>query len=184
MPRLFIAVDLPERAREMLAGIASGLPGATWLPPGQYHLTLRFLGEVDEYMFRTVREGLGGLVSASFFLTLRGLGHFPPRGEPEMLWAGVARNEELLRLRSKVETLLAGKGMDRDTRKFVPHVTLARVKESRGEWIGEYMAMHSLFSVAELPVQSFSLYSSRLTPDGAIHTLEGAYPLQGILEAE
>lgn len=184
MPRLFIAVDLPERARELLAGIAFGLPGAHWLPPEQYHLTLRFLGEVDESMFRAIREGLGGLVSPSFHLTLRGVGHFPPRGEPEVLWAGVTKNEELSRLRAKVESLVAGKGMERDTRKFLPHVTLARVKESRSAWVGEYLAAHSLFSAADLPIQGFSLYSSRLTPDGAVHMLEGAYPLQGILEPE
>lgn len=184
MPRLFVAADLPEEAREKLAEISSGLPGADWVPSEQYHLTLRFLGDQDEAALKAIREGLGSVVSPSFYATLRSIGHFPLRGEPEVLWTGVARNEELIRLRNKVESLLAAKGVERDTRKFHPHVTLARIRESRGEWVARYIVQHSLFTVPEIPVQSFSLFSSRLTPEGAIHTREGSYPLQGLLQAD
>lgn len=183
MPRLFVAADLPEETREKLAEISFGIPGADWVPSEQYHLTLRFLGERDESTFETIREGLGSLVSPSFYLTLRGIGHFPLRGEPETLWAGTAKNEELVRLRNKVESVMAAKGLERDTRKFHPHVTLARVREARGEWVAGYIVQHALFSLQEIPVQSFSLFSSRLTPEGAIHTREASYPLEGLLQA-
>ena len=163
--------------------ISTGLPGADWVSPEDYHLTLRFIGDVDHERFEAVREGLAGVFAPSFHLDLRGVGLFPLRGDPEILWAGVPRNGALLSLRHKVESLLGKKGVPPDTRKFFPHVTLAKIKGAHESWVGQYVADHSLFSRAEIPIQGFSLFSSRLTPNGAIHTLEGSYPLQGILEA-
>jgi RNA 2',3'-cyclic 3'-phosphodiesterase len=184
MPRLFVALDLPEPVRERLAEISTGLPGADWVYSDQYHLTLRFIGEVDPEIFAAVREGLGSVSARSFWLSLKGVGLFPLRGEPETLWAGIPKNEGLLSLRHKVESMLAKNGVPPDTRKFFPHVTLAKVGSSREAWVGQYVADHSLFSIPEIPVQGFSLYSSRLTPEGAIHTVEATYPLEGLLEAE
>ncbi|HKP97616.1 MAG TPA: RNA 2',3'-cyclic phosphodiesterase [Fibrobacteria bacterium] len=184
MPRLFIAVDLPETVRDRLAEIAAGLPGADWIESERYHLTLRFIGETDPDTFQAVRKSLGSVLTRSFYLSLRGVGLFPLRGDPDTLWAGVPRNEDLLRLRHKVESALARNGVPPDTRKFFPHVTLARVRECREEWVGRYVADHGLFSIPEFPVQGFGLFSSKLTPEGAVHTLEEAYPLEGILEAE
>lgn len=183
MPRLFLAVDLPEDARDSLAGIASGIPGADWVESESYHLTLRFLGDVPDDSFHALREGLGGLIARSFYFSIRGVGVFPLRGDPEILWAGVPRTEELLRLRHKVESILGRYGVGPDPRKYFPHVTLARIKQTRLEWVGPYVASHSLFCLPEIPAQGFSLFSSKLTPEGAIHTLEAAYPLEGILEA-
>jgi 2'-5' RNA ligase len=184
VPRLFIALDLPDSARETLSRISYGLPGASWVPPEQMHLTLRFLGELDGELFHVIQEALGGIRSPAFFLTLKGVGHFPKRGDPETLWAGVAENEELIRLRNRVESLLVRRGVEPEARKFHPHVTLAKVKDSRAPWIGRYLIDNSLFALHQIPVQAFHLYSSRLAPDGAVHTLEATYPLEGILEAE
>jgi 2'-5' RNA ligase len=184
MPRLFISIDLPEDVRDRLAEIAVDLPGADWTQSDQYHLTLRFLGEVDEHRFQDIRQGLETIQARSFHLTLKGVGLFPLRGDPDVLWVGAPGNDELQSLRNKVESLVVRRGVERDSRKFHPHVTLARVGGSQPEWIGRYILEHSLFAIHEVPVQGFSLYSSRLTPGGAIHALEGAYPLEGILEAE
>lgn len=184
MPRLFIALDLPQSAREKLAEICYGLPSAAWLPPEQFHLTLRFIGEVDGEVFETLREALDGLRSPAFHLALKGIGHFPKRGEPETLWVGVPENQELTCLRNRVERLLVKRGVEPESRKFHPHVTLARVKDSRADWIGRYLIDNSLFALYEISVRAFHLYSSRLAPDGAVHTLEASYPLDGILEGE
>jgi 2'-5' RNA ligase len=183
MPRLFIAVDLPGDAKGRLAELAGGLPGADWIEPERYHLTLRFLGDVESPATDDLRQALSALRARSFYLTLRGLGVFPLRGDPETLWVGADRNEALRSLRNKVESLLVRNGQAPETRKFHPHVTLARVRGSRPDWVGAYVAGHSLFSAPEIPVQSFSLFSSRLTPDGSVYTLEREYPLEGMLEA-
>ena len=168
----------------MLAEISSGLPGAAWVPPEQLHLTLKFIGEVDNGFLPEIRRALDTVHTRSFYLSLKGLGHFPLRGNPEVLWAGVRPNDELLRLRKKIETTLTGRGLPPDTRKFHPHVTLARIRSADSEYVGQYLAGNSLFSMPEIPVQGFSLYASTLTPDGAVHHLEGSYPLEGLLEAE
>jgi RNA 2',3'-cyclic 3'-phosphodiesterase len=184
MPRLFIALDLPAPARDALADIAQDLPGADWVYSEQYHLTLRFIGDAGMDAFRAIRQGLGSVVAPAFFLSLRGVGVFPLRGDPETLWAGIERREELLRLRHKIESMLARNGIAPDSRKFFPHVTLAKIKGCREKWVGGYLVHNSLFALPEVPVQSFGLFSSRLTPEGAVHTLEASYPLQGILTAE
>ncbi|MEO7778961.1 MAG: RNA 2',3'-cyclic phosphodiesterase [Fibrobacteria bacterium] len=182
MARLFIALDLPEAARDALADIAQNLPGADWVYSEQYHLTLRFIGDADADAFHAIRQGLGSVVSPAFFLSLRGVGVFPLRGDPITLWAGAERREELLHLRHKVESVLTRNGLPPETRKFFPHITLAKIKSCREKWVGGYLAHNSLFAIPEVPVQAFGLYSSRLTPEGAIHTLEATYPLQGLLD--
>lgn len=184
MPRLFVALDLPDTAREKLAAMSYGLPGAAWVAPEKMHLTVRFIGEVDAHLFDTIREALAGIRSPSFYLTFRGVGHFPKRGDPESLWAGVAQSEDLVRLRNRIDSLLVRRGVDPETRKFHPHVTLARVKDARASWIGRFVVENSLFAVHQVPVQAFHLYSSRLRPEGAVYTLEASFPLDGILEAE
>lgn len=184
MPRLFVALDLPDTVRDRLSGMSYGLPGAAWVPPEQMHLTVRFIGEVDGHLFDTVREGLAGVRSPSFYLTLKGVGHFPKRGDPETLWAGVAPSEDLVRLRNRIESLLVRRGVEPEARKFHPHVTLARVKDARAPWIGRYMVENSLFAAHQVPVQAFHLYSSRLRPEGPEHSLEASYPLDGMLEAD
>lgn len=184
MPRLFLALEFPEPVKDSLSEVCGNLPGADWVYSDQLHLTLRFLGEQDQETFYRVREALHGLQSRSFRLSLKGVGVFPLRGEPEILWAGAVRNDGLMSLRHKLESLLARNGIPPDTRKFFPHVTLAKVGGAREAWVGQYVADHSLFSIPEIPIQGFTLFSSRLRPEGSIHTVEGTYPLEGILEAE
>jgi RNA 2',3'-cyclic 3'-phosphodiesterase len=184
MPRLFIALELPGSARDALTEISCGLPGAAWVAQEQLHLTLRFLGELDHGAFLDLRQALSAIQSPAFYLSLKGVGLFPLRGEPEVLWAGVAKSDELLRLRHKIENLLIRQGLPPDARKFYPHVTLAKLRDSHRDWVGGYIAGNSLFSLPAVPMQSFSLYSSKLTSEGAIHHLEDSYPLEGILEGE
>ena len=184
LPRLFIALDFPEWVKDKLADVSIGLQGADWVPWEQYHLTLRFLGEVDVHIFHELLDGLASLQASSFYLSLSGMGLFPLRGDPEVLWAGVTQSDGLSRLRNKVESLIVRRGAQPDSRKFFPHVTLAKVRNARIDWIGLYIMENSLFKIREIPIQSFSLFSSRLTPEGSIHSLEATYPLEGLLEAE
>jgi len=126
--RLFVAIDFPESITNRLEDIAYGLPGAVWVPAHQYHLTLRFLGETDEDSFQNIERALGEVRADSFHLDLKSIGHFPLRGNPEVLWTGVASNESLLSLNHKVDSALGRAGIPPDGRKLHPHVTLARIR--------------------------------------------------------
>ncbi|RMF80867.1 MAG: RNA 2',3'-cyclic phosphodiesterase [Nitrospirae bacterium] len=177
MVRLFVAIDLPEPVRERLAALCSGVPGARWVAPEQFHLTLRFIGEVAEDRFREIAAALPAAAGPPFSLALDGLGFFPPRGRPRVLWAGVAASEPLLALRTRVESALAAVGVEREGRRFAPHVTLARLKGTSPGRVGRFLEHHPLFRTDPFPVDRYLLYSSVLTRHGAHHRVEAAYPL-------
>lgn len=178
MYRLFVAIDFPDEIRGQLADLCLGLPGARWVPEEQLHLTLRFIGEVDGDVFRNIREALRAVRVEPFSLTLRGLGCFPPRGRPKVLWVGVDRSEPLVQLRNRVESTLVRLGLESEGRKFSPHITLARFREDvHLHRLGNYLAGNNLFATPPVTVAAFALYSSFLTGKGAIHQLEATYPL-------
>ena len=177
MHRLFVAIDFPTATRDRLAGLCRGVPGARWVPPEQLHLTLRFIGEVDGPTFHDVAEALDAVHLPCFELELKGVGHFPPSGEPRVLWAGIAPADSLSRLRNAIERALHDAGVAPDTRRFTPHVTLARLKNARGGEIAPYLTEHSLFASAPTPIGEFHLYSSWLGSKQALHRIEASYPL-------
>ena len=177
MYRLFVAIDLPSDVKERLRPLCGGLPGARWVDGDQLHLTLRFIGEVDGGVLRDVREQLGTVRSAPFSLVLQGVGHFPPRGQPRVVWVGLEKSGPLGVLHGRVESALADAGLERDGRKFSPHITLARLKETPASRVGRYLEEFGLFRTDPFTVDAFILYSSTLTRHGAVHTPEATYPL-------
>ena len=175
--RLFVAIDLPETVKEQLAMICCGLPGARWVKPEQLHLTLRFIGEVNGDRFLDIRDNLMEVSSESFPLQLQGVGFFPPRKKPRVVWVGLEKNEQLLRLRSRIETVLVRTGLEPEGRKFAPHITLARLRHTPISRVGRFLEHHSLFVSPPFQVTAFRLYSSKLNANGAIHYIEQEYPL-------
>lgn len=183
MHRLFTAIDLPEQVKERLAEICYGLPGARWVPPEQLHLTLRFIGEVDGATFRDIREGLATIDLPSFPLQLKGLGCFPPRKTPRVLWVGIdSPPAALLTLRNRIEKNLVRLGIEPEHRKFAPHITLARLKETPKNRLTNFLAGNGLFNAEPFTVKNFHLYTSSLSAKGAVHTLEASYPLTGSID--
>ncbi len=178
MPRLFIALELPEEIKHALEPLASGLGDVRWLSPEQQHLTLRFIGEVDNGRMSEIEEALGLVHGAPFELRLKGLGHFPLRGEPRVLWVGVEKNPELTRLKRQIDRALKEAGLPPEGRKFAPHVTLARIRGplSRAR-LGTYLMRHNLFCSEPFPVTAFHLFSSWLKPQGAQYQIEASYRL-------
>jgi 2'-5' RNA ligase len=87
--RLFVSLELPGVVREDLGRLCTDVPGARWAEPEDMHLTLRFIGDVDGLGFEDVAAALAAVRAPRLDLVLRGVGHFPPRGEPRTLWAGV-----------------------------------------------------------------------------------------------
>ena len=177
MPRLFIAVDLPEVILKQLEPLCCGVPGARWSRAEQLHLTVRFIGEVDGTTADEIADTLAALDGDPFSMRLTGVGHFPPRGAPKILWVGVDKNPALEKLHRQIAAALAPFRLPPERRKFRPHITLARLHNTPPDRVGRYIAENNLFKTDEFPIEEFHLYSSQLNPKGAIYTCEYSYPL-------
>lgn len=176
--RLFVALDPPQEIREQVALICCGLPDARWTPPEQLHLTLCFIGEVSSAAFLDIREALAEIEAAPLTLRLQGVGFFPPRGLPRVVWAGIEKNEQLAVLQRKILTRLFSLGLEPENRKFAPHLTLARVHQTPAAKVGKFLELHGLLHSAPFAVDKFLLYSSILGRKGASHLVEQEYPLE------
>jgi 2'-5' RNA ligase len=177
MPRLFVAIDLPDPAKRALSALGQGLAGVRWLSAEHLHLTIRFIGEVDDALASALREGLTGQNLAPFVCRLQGVGRFPPKGRPRVLWAGVQAEEGLMRLQRTVELAVRGVGLAPEEREPRFHITLTRLKDMPSAPIAEYLTRHERFQTEPFTIQAFHLYSSLLTAKGAIHTRVQTYPL-------
>lgn len=176
--RLFVAIPLPEDVQERLSLLCSGIAAARWVEPENMHLTLRFLGEVDGGQAADVDSALGGIKVPAFDLNLNGIGQFGDGRKVRTLWVGVEPHELLMRLQTKVENAVQRAGLPPEGRKYKPHITLARFKSNPGPKLGRYLCENSLFRLGPIPVNDFALYSSFLSPKGAIHRVETDYPLE------
>ncbi|MGE4219720.1 MAG: RNA 2',3'-cyclic phosphodiesterase [Alphaproteobacteria bacterium] len=179
MIRLFVAIPLPGPVRQHLSLLSGGIPGAAWAAAETLHLTLRFIGEVEEGVAEDIDDALSRIRQAPFDLALAELGLFSTGRNPRTLWAGVERSEPLARLQAKVETAVIDAGLVPESRKFTPHVTLARLKNAPWGRVEQVLAGHAGFRAGPFTVDRFTLYSSLLAREGAIHTPEADYPLDG-----
>jgi 2'-5' RNA ligase len=178
MIRLFVGLELPSEARQRLALLSgAGIPGARWVPPENYHLTLRFIGEVPGHVAEEIDLALAALRAPGFTLELAGLGTFARSGRATALWAGVARNPALDHLAAKVETAMQRIGLARERRRFAPHVTLARIADAPVEKLAAFVQAHNLFRAAPFEVAHFTLFSSLLGKEASVYTPEVEYPL-------
>lgn len=175
--RLFVGLDLPFELREKLGEIAGGLPGARWVPADNYHLTLRFIGEVPPNEAEEIDLALAALRGRSFPLALSGVGVFERGGRAVAVWAGVERSQALEHLQAKVETALQRAGLERLRRRFQPHVTLARLDNVAPHRLVAWLQARSLFRTDPLPVGHFTLFSSRLGKEASVYTAEVEYAL-------
>ncbi len=181
--RLFVAIELPGEIKDRLVSISSGLHGAKWADPAQMHLTLRFIGEVDRPQADDIADALGQVYAPRFAVELVSLGEFSSRGRPNVLWAGIRPNPALTALQSRIESALRRAGVPPETRKFHPHVTLARFERGSTPQLGRYIAEHEPFTAGPFAADEFVLFSSLLGSEGATHVAEATYPLAYAREA-
>ena len=175
--RLFVALDLPFELRQRLADLSVGLQGARWVPPENYHITLRFIGEVAAHQAEEIDHALAGLKARGFDLSLTGVGTFEKAGRPVSLWVGVERNPQLDLLQSKIETACQRAGLERERRRFAPHVTLARLDNPPEAKLVGFVQANNLFRAPPVPVEHFTLFSSRLGKEASVYTAEVEYAL-------
>lgn len=177
MIRLFVAIALPEHVTSQLARLQGGVPGARWTETEKMHLTVRFIGEVDGRDADAIDDALASIRAPAFTLELMGVGSFGGKS-PRALWAGVRDNPALIHLQRKVESALQRVGVPDETRKFTPHVTLARLNGAPKGKIMDFLADHALFASGPFPVARFTLFSSELRPGGSLYRAEREYPLE------
>ncbi len=176
MHRLFVALELPEIVADALTVLQSGIDGARWVKPENFHLTLAFIGKTDRHGFSAALDALAGISAPAFEMRLSGVGVFGDK-KPHAVWAGVASSPELMHLQAKVETALRRADFALEKRKFKPHVTLAYLKNTSQEAAALYAAQHGLFSCGPFPVDAMHLYSSELGNDSAHYAIEASYAL-------
>ena len=176
MPRLFTALELPADIVFSLSLLRGGLPGARWIDAENYHITLRFIGDVDQRIADAVADSLVQISRPSFSVTLNGLGSFGSR-KPHCVWAGVAMTPDLGDLQSELERRMQRVGLEPERRKYAPHVTLARLKGASAADVANYLALRGDFRSPPFPVGRFVLLSSRASRGGGPYIVEEAYPL-------
>jgi RNA 2',3'-cyclic 3'-phosphodiesterase len=176
--RLFVGIEFPPELKLRLSLLENGIPGARWVDPGNLHLTLRFIGEVDEGMASDIDEALSRVRARRFILQLTGTGVFGGN-RPHALWVGVERDPDLVALRDKIEHSLIRIGLEPEGRKFAPHVTLARLRDPEIAGVHDFLAANAQFRAEPLPVERFSLIASYPTKAGSIYEDQADYPLSG-----
>jgi len=171
--RLFVSLDLPVAVAELLVRLNPSLPGVRWLAADQVHLTLAFLGNVAPEAEEKLIANLRTIQFTSFFLPLHGVGSFPARGRPKIIWIGVERGHpHLFQLHKRVTDAALAAGIEPDLRPWRPHITLARCEKVSPESIRPFLRAEGDFDAGLVPIESFQLKSSLLTPAGSIYTTE------------
>ena len=183
MIRLFVGIGLPPGVTDRPHGLGGGVPGARWVAPENIHLTLRFIGDVEDTVFADVDDALGRVNATAFDLEIAGVGEFSRGRRPVMIWAGIAPNPALADLQRRIETALVKAAFPPERRRFTPHVTLARIKEGARARVREFVAGNALLRLEPFPVTHFTLFSSHLGRREARYRAEAAYPLTIAQEA-
>jgi 2'-5' RNA ligase len=176
MPRLFTGLEIPKAVGESLALLRGGLPGARWIDPENYHVTLRFIGDVDDDIGQEIAWLLGKVRRKDFELRLDGLQSFGGR-KPRAVIAAVAPSQSVMELQAEHERLLRRVGLDPEARKYTPHVTLARLRDTSSFEVAEYLSARAAFRSLPFSVSRFVLFSSRASVGGGPYVVEAVYPL-------
>ena len=178
MPRLFAAIPLPAAVAGALARFQQPLPGAKWIDPNDYHLTLRFAGDVDNIVAREFADFLRRIDINVFEMRLTGFGAFGGN-DPRVLWAGVDAGPELVALQRAVETAARSAGLKPERQQFKPHVTVARLRHSRPDAVSKFLERHAGARSPVFLVDSFALFSAKPRTGGGPYVIEETFPLAG-----
>lgn len=177
MPRLFTALEIPRNAAMSLSLLRGGLPGARWIDVENYHITLRFIGDVDGRTADEIVDRLDRIDRPEFELSLTGIGSFGSK-KPHSVYAGVSMAPEMVALQAEIERICQRLGLPADPRKFMPHVTLARLRSSRLDDVVNYLSGRGNFLSMPFRASRFVLLSSRDSVGGGPYLTEEIFPLR------
>lgn len=174
--RLFVAIRPPTHIRDALLDTMDGVDGARWQDETQVHLTLRFIGEIERPLAEDMAEALAAVRAPAFDLAIAGVGVFERKGVPHTLWAGLTPSDPLVRLQRKIERVCQRRGLPAETRRFAPHITLARLNRASGP-VCAFLARHAGLAAGPWRVEEFGLYESHLSRNGARYEPVACYTL-------
>ncbi len=187
--RAFIAINLSDEIRRAIARLQEALRGKTpsaglrWVEPERIHLTVKFLGEIDEARIGDVSEALGRLTGPlrPFDVRVEGIGAFGERGPVRVVWVGVEDSGGGLgRCHACCEDAMAGLGFPREERPFSAHLTLARNKKpTNTQAIRAALAGYDRFEAGRLRADHLTFYESNLTPEGPVYRVLSVHALGG-----
>lgn len=175
MPRLFTALEIPSEVGQSIAQLRGGLPGARWIEPENYHLTLRFIGDIDDALAEEIADLLSRVERPAFDLRIDGLDSFGGN-RPRAVVAAVPAVAQLVELQADHERIMQRVGLQPD-RKYRPHVTLARLRETSSRQVADFLSIRQPFRSSPFSVLRFVLYSSRTAVGGGPYVVEAGYPL-------
>jgi RNA 2',3'-cyclic 3'-phosphodiesterase len=176
MPRLFTGLEIPEDIGDSLSCLRGGLPGARWIDPENYHVTLRFIGDIDGMAANEIASILPSIKRAPFEVKLQGLSSFGGK-KPRAVVASVAPCRPLMELQAELERMMQRVGLDPEGRKFTPHVTLARLRDASNRDVADYLSVRGYFPSRTFMVDRFVLFSSRASVGGGPYIVEDEYAL-------
>lgn len=171
--RLFVAIDVPDFIQRALVDLDPHIRGVRWVDPNQMHLTLGFFPDVPEDVDLRLREKLSAIEFKAFFLPINGVGKFPGKGHPKVVWIGVGGGHpHLFQLYKRVQEAAFQCGLSLEERPFHPHVTIARCRDVSEGAVRKFLKSNANVDLGMVRIEAFYLYSSKLTPAGPIHTRE------------
>ena len=177
MLRLFVGLELPSKLQFGLEQICCGLKEARWVDPHNMHITLSFIGDINEREGEDLHKALSSVTFEAFELSLAGIDCFAHKHQPSSIWAGVAGDVAMLHnLQQKIVTALMRAGLEPEKRKYKPHVTLARLKKAPSEAALSFMQAHNHLKTESFPVSHFTLFRSHLSQNGADYQVLERYP--------
>lgn len=175
MLRLFTALEIPLTLRQRLSVLQKGLEGVRWVEPEDFHITLRFLGDIPEDLAADADDALAQIPFTPFDVEIEGVGAFGGP-KPHAIYAGVKPSAELTLLQSRQESAMRRIGLPPETRNFTPHVTLARLNRIEPEPVYRYIAANNLFLCPRFTAERVALMSSRPSRGGGPYVVERYYP--------
>ncbi|MBN9599513.1 MAG: RNA 2',3'-cyclic phosphodiesterase [Afipia sp.] len=176
MPRLFTGLEIPSDISQTLSSLRGGLPGARWIDPENYHVTLRFIGDIDGFAAGEIAATLERVNRKPFEVEVQGLVSFGGK-KPRAVVATVTPTRPLMELQAELERLMRRFGFDPEGRKFTPHVTLARLRDAAPRDVADYLSVRGYFPTRRFTADRFVLFSSRASVGGGPYVVEDAYAL-------
>lgn len=175
MARLFIAIDLPDDQTASLQQLRDDSLSARWTPEEQYHLTMRFIGEIEDSTTEQLIEALREIEAEPFTLSGQGVDVFPSRRRPRVLVSRIEPEPRLMALQKEINRAVVMLGLPEDRKSFNPHVTFARLRDAQPRQVRGFLKQHEEHRIEPFLADRFHLYRSDLHPEGAVHTIRSTF---------